>query len=112
MKTRITIRNIAACNIIIPTTQRTKDPLVGLIKPQEEKYFDINHIGAKYVNRLIKTGEVILMAGDLEAAAVISEDEEMDEAKAKAESIGIKVDGRWSVDRIKQEIEAKLADTE
>lgn len=34
----------------------------------------------------------------------------MDELKKQAEELGIKVDGRWSKDRIQEEIDAKLAE--
>lgn len=33
----------------------------------------------------------------------------MSDLKAQAEELGIKVDGRWSEDRLQQEIDAKLA---
>ena len=107
MKTRVTIRNIAACNIIIPPLQG-KSSLEGLIKPQEEKFFDINHVTAKYIQRLIDAGDIVLVVGDLESAKIQSKDEELDEAKERAKSVGIEVDGRWSVERIYQEIDKKM----
>ena len=41
-------------------------------------------------------------------AKIQSKDEELDEAKERAKSVGIEVDGRWSVERIYQEIDKKM----
>jgi len=56
---------------------------------------------SEFVQALAKQGDIILT----EVGEDESENDELDELRAQAEELGVKVDKRWKEDRIQQEID-------
>lgn len=95
--------------------------------PQTARLITINHNGKSYdivpggtgavfvdvpndavktpfVKALIESGELVMVESD----SPVEDDDGLDELRAEAEKLGVKVDKRWKEERIQQEIDKAL----
>lgn len=101
----VTLKNTAVCAFIIPGVGEGSS-LAGLIAPGESLTVDGSIVECDFVQNLVKighlqmTGAALLEKGDEEEP----EGEEIDLLRAEAEDLGISIDKRWGIGRLKEEI--------
>lgn len=100
-----TIKNTATCAILIP---HAGADLEGLIAPGDTIEVSEKSLGTDFVKNLIEIGELELVGSSIQI--VKSDDDEDEEGeelellRTEAEELGINVDKRWGINRLKEEI--------
>jgi hypothetical protein len=101
----VTLKNTAVCAFIIPGVGEGSS-LAGLIAPGESLTVDDSIVECDFVQNLVEighlqmTGAALLEKGDEEEP----EGEEIDLLRAEAEDLGIAIDKRWGIAKIKEAI--------
>lgn len=101
----VTLKNTAVCAFIIPGVGEGSS-LAGLIAPGESLTVDDSIVECDFVQNLVKIGHL-----QMTGAALLEKDgeeepegEEIDLLRAEAEDLGISIDKRWGIGRLKEEI--------
>lgn len=106
------LKNVGARVIIINTQAGGQYYLL----PGNEPAVEVPEckVAAPYIEGLINSGELIALSGSQKDEGAQNEDQpqtdERDEMIAELESLGVKVDKRWSNDRLKTELETALGE--
>ncbi|WPJ56731.1 hypothetical protein RCIP0108_00019 [Klebsiella phage RCIP0108] len=99
----ITVKNISARPFMMPGDE---DVMKRMLAPGDSKEFEVTPAIYSLVSAYQEAGELVVTSGELVNPDSDAEDVTIDELRAEAEELGIKVDARWKKSRLQQEIEA------
>jgi len=102
----ITVKNISARPFMMPGEE---DVMKRMLAPGDSKEFEVTPAIYSLVSAYQEAGELIVTSGELVNPDSDADDVTIDELRAEAEELGIKVDARWKKSRLQQEIEAAKA---
>lgn len=102
----ITVKNISARPFMMPGEE---DVMKRMLAPGDSKEFEVTPAIYSLVSAYQEAGELVVTGGELVNPDSDAEDVSIDELRAEAEELGIKVDARWKKSRLQQEIEAAKA---
>ena len=102
----ITVKNISARPFMIPGNE---DVMKRMLAPGDSKEFEVTPAIYSLVSAYQEAGELVVTSGELVNPDSDADDVTIDELRAEAEELGIKVDARWKKSRLQQEIEAAKA---
>jgi hypothetical protein len=102
----ITVKNISARPFMMPGDE---DVMKRMLAPGDSKEFEVTPAIYSLVSAYQEAGELVVTSGELVNPDSDAEDVSIDELRAEAEELGIKVDARWKKSRLQQEIEAAKA---
>ena len=102
----ITVKNISARPFMMPGEE---DVMERMLAPGDSKEFEVTPAIYSLVSAYQEAGELEIISGELVNPDSDAEDVSIDELRAEAEELGIKVDARWKKSRLQQEIEAAKA---
>lgn len=102
----ITVKNISARPFMMPGEE---DVMKRMLAPGDSKEFEVTPAIYSLVSAYQEAGELVVTGGELVNPDLDAEDVSIDELRAEAEELGIKVDARWKKSRLQQEIEAAKA---
>lgn len=102
----ITVKNISARPFMMPGEE---DVMKRMLAPGDSKEFEVTQAIYSLVSAYQEAGELVVTSGELVNTDSDSDDVTIDELRAEAEEMGIKVDARWKKSRLQQEIEAAKA---
>lgn len=102
----ITVKNISARPFMMPGEE---DVMERMLAPGDSKEFEVTPAIYSLVSAYQEAGELVVISGELVNPDSDAEDVSIDELRAEAEELGIKVDARWKKSRLQQEIEAAKA---
>lgn len=102
----ITVKNISARPFMMPGEE---DVMKRMLAPGDSKEFEVTPAIYSLVSAYQEAGELVVTSGELVNPDSDAEDVTIDELRAEAEELGIKVDARWKKSRLQQEIEAAKA---
>ena len=99
----ITVKNISARPFMMPGEE---DVMKRMLAPGDSKEFEVTPAIYSLVSAYQDAGELVVTSGELVNPDSDADDVSIDELRAEAEELGIKVDARWKKSRLQQEIEA------
>lgn len=99
----ITVKNISARPFMMPGEE---DVMKRMLAPGDSKEFEVTPAIYSLVSAYQEAGELVVTSGELVNPDSDADDVTIDELRAEAEELGIKVDARWKKSRLQQEIEA------
>ena len=99
----ITVKNISARPFMMPGEE---DVMKRMLAPGDSKEFEVTPAIYSLVNAYQEAGELVITSGELVNPDSDADDVSIDELRAEAESLGVVVDKRWKVGRLKLEIES------
>ncbi|WCI99720.1 hypothetical protein [Klebsiella phage BUCT_49532] len=102
----ITVKNISARPFMMPGEE---DVMKRMLAPGDSKEFQVTPAIYSLVSAYQEAGELVVTSGELVNPDSDADDVTIDELRAEAEELGIKVDARWKKSRLQQEIEAAKA---
>ena len=102
----ITVKNISARPFMMPGEE---DVTKRMLAPGDSKEFEVTPAIYSLVSAYQEAGELVVTSGELVNPDSDADDVTIDELRAEAEELGIKVDARWKKSRLQQEIEAAKA---
>lgn len=102
----ITVKNISARPFMMPGEE---DVMKRMLAPGDSKEFKVTPAIYSLVSAYQEAGELVVTSGELTNPDSDADDVSIDELRAEAEELGIKVDARWKKSRLQQEIEAAKA---
>lgn len=102
----ITVKNISARPFMMPGEE---DVMKRMLVPGDSKEFEVTPAIYSLVSAYQEAGELVVTSGELVNPYSDADDVSIDELRAEAEELGIKVDARWKKSRLQQEIEAAKA---
>lgn len=102
----ITVKNISARPFMMPGEE---DVMKRMLAPGDSKEFEVTPAIYSLVSAYQEAGELVITSGELVNPDSDADDVTIDELRAEAEELGIKVDARWKKSRLQQEIEAAKA---
>jgi len=102
----ITVKNISARPFMMPGEE---DVMKRMLAPGDSKEFEVTPAIYSLVSAYQEAGELVVTSGELVNPDSDTDDVTIDELRAEAEELGIKVDARWKKSRLQQEIEAAKA---
>lgn len=102
----ITVKNISARPFMMPGEE---DVMKRMLAPGDSKEFEVTPAIYSLVSAYQEAGELVVTSGELVNPDSDADDVTIDELRAEAEELGIKVDARWKESRLQQEIEAAKA---
>jgi len=102
----ITVKNISARPFMMPGEE---DVMKRMLAPGDSKEFEVTPAIYSLVSAYQEAGELVVTSGELVNPDSDADDVTIDELRAEAEELGIKVDARWKKSRLQQEIEAAKA---
>nr|DAK72452.1 MAG TPA: HeH/LEM domain [Caudoviricetes sp.] len=102
----ITVKNISARPFMMPGDE---DVMKRMLAPGDSKEFEVTPAIYSLVSAYQEAGELVVTSGELVNPDSDADDVTIDELRAEAEELGIKVDARWKKSRLQQEIEAAKA---
>lgn len=102
----ITVKNISARPFMMPGEE---DVMKRMLAPGDSKEFEVTPAIYSLVSAYQEAGELVVTNGELVNPDSDADDVTIDELRAEAEELGIKVDARWKKSRLQQEIEAAKA---
>ena len=102
----ITVKNISARPFMMPGEE---DVMKRMLAPGDSKEFEVTPAIYSLVSTYQEAGELVVTSGELVNPDSDTDDVTIDELRAEAEELGIKVDARWKKSRLQQEIEAAKA---
>ncbi|WPJ52933.1 hypothetical protein [Klebsiella phage vB_KpnM_KpVB3] len=102
----ITVKNISARPFMMPGEE---DVMERMLAPGNSKEFEVTPAIYSLVSAYQEAGELVVTSGELVNPDSDAEDVTIDELRAEAEELGIKVDARWKKSRLQQEIEVAKA---
>lgn len=102
----ITVKNISARPFMKPGEE---DVMERMLAPGNSKEFEVTPAIYSLVSAYQEAGELVVTSGELVNPDSDAEDVTIDELRAEAEELGIKVDARWKKSRLQQEIEVAKA---
>lgn len=102
----ITVKNISARPFMMPGEE---DVMKRMLAPGDSKEFGVTPAIYSLVSAYQEAGELVVTSGELVNPDSDADDVTIDELRAEAEDLGIKVDARWKKSRLQQEIEAAKA---
>ncbi|YP_010684680.1 dimeris T4 recombination endonuclease VII [Klebsiella phage 1611E-K2-1] len=102
----ITVKNISARPFMMPGDE---DVMKRMLAPGDSKEFEVTPAIYSLVSAYQEAGELVVTSGELVNPDSDAEDVTIDELRAEAEELGIKVDARWKKSRLQQEIEVAKA---
>ncbi|QNI20527.1 hypothetical protein KB2_gp050 [Klebsiella phage vB_KleM_KB2] len=102
----ITVKNISARPFMMPGDE---DVMKRMLAPGDSKEFEVTPAIYSLVSAYQEAGELVVTIGELVNPDSDADDVTIDELRAEAEELGIKVDARWKKSRLQQEIEAAKA---
>lgn len=102
----ITVKNISARPFMMPGDE---DVMKRMLAPGDSKEFEVTPAIYSLVTAYQEAGELVVTSGELVNPDSDADDVTIDELRAEAEELGIKVDARWKKSRLQQEIEAAKA---
>lgn len=102
----ITVKNISARPFMMPGEE---DVTERMLAPGDSKEFEVTPAIYSLVSAYQEAGELVVTSGELVNPDSDADDVTIDELRAEAEELGIKVDARWKKSRLQQEIEAAKA---
>ena len=102
----ITVKNISARPFMMPGDE---DVMKRMLAPGDSKEFEVTPAIYSLVSAYQEAGELVVTSGELLNPDSDADDVTIDELRAEAEELGIKVDARWKKSRLQQEIEAAKA---
>lgn len=102
----ITVKNISARPFMMPGEE---DVMKRILAPGDSKEFEVTPAIYSLVSAYQEAGELVVTSGELVNPDSDTDDVTIDELRAEAEELGIKVDARWKKSRLQQEIEAAKA---
>lgn len=102
----ITVKNISARPFMMPGDE---DVMKRMLAPGDSKEFEVTPAIYSLVSAYQEAGELVVTSGELVNPDSDADDVTIDELRAEAEELGIKVDARWKKSRLRQEIEAAKA---
>lgn len=102
----ITVKNISARPFMMPGEE---DVMKRMLAPGDSKEFEVTPAIYSLVSAYQEAGELVVTSGELVNPDSDADDVTVDELRAEAEELGIKVDARWKKSRLQQEIEAAKA---
>ena len=77
-----------------------------MLAPGDSKEFEVTPAIYSLVNAYQEAGELVVTSGELVNPDSDADEVPIDELRAEAESLGVVVDKRWKVGRLKLEIES------
>lgn len=102
----ITVKNISTRPFMMPGEE---DVMKRMLAPGDSKEFEVTPAIYSLVSAYQEAGELVVTSGELVNPDSDADDVTVDELRAEAEELGIKVDARWKKSRLQQEIEAAKA---
>lgn len=102
----ITVKNISARPFMMPGEE---DVMKRMLAPGDSKEFEVTPAIYSLVSAYQEAGELVVTSGELVNPDSDADDVTIDELRAEAEELGVKVDARWKKSRLQQEIEAAKA---
>ena len=102
----ITVKNISTRPFMMPGEE---DVMERMLAPGNSKEFEVTPAIYSLVSAYQEAGELVVTSGELVNPDSDAEDVTIDELRAEAEELGIKVDARWKKSRLQQEIEVAKA---
>lgn len=102
----ITVKNISARPFMMPGEE---DVMKRMLAPGDSNSFEVTPAIYSLVSAYQEAGELVVTGGELVNPDSDADDVTIDELRAEAEELGIKVDARWKKSRLQQEIEAAKA---
>ena len=99
----ITVKNISARPFMMPGEE---DVMKRMLAPGDSKEFEVTPAIYSLVSAYQEAAELVVTSGELVNPDSDADDLTIDELRAEAEELGIKVDARWKKSRLQQEIEA------
>lgn len=102
----ITVKNISARPFMM---QGDEDVMKRMLAPGDSKEFEVTPAIYSLVSAYQEAGELVVTSGELVNPDSDTDDVTIDELRAEAEELSIKVDARWKKSRLQQEIEAAKA---
>lgn len=102
----ITVKNISARPFMMPGDE---DVMKRMLAPGDSKEFEVTPAIYSLVSAYQEASELVVTSGELVNPDSDADDVTIDELRAEAEELGIKVDARWKKSRLQQEIEAAKA---
>lgn len=99
----ITVKNISVRPFMMPGEE---DVMKRMLAPGDSKAFEVTPAIYSLVSAYQDAGELVVTGGELINPEPGTEDVSIEELRAEAEELGIKVDARWKKSRLQQEIEA------
>jgi hypothetical protein len=109
----ITVKNISARPFMMPGDE---DVMKRMLAPGDSKEFEVTPAIYSLVSAyqeagelVVTSGELVVTSGELVNPDSDADDVTIDELRAEAEELGVKVDARWKKSRLQQEIEAAKA---
>jgi hypothetical protein len=102
----ITVKNISARPFMMPGEE---DVMKRMLAPGDSKEFEVTPAIYSLVSAYQEAGELVVTSGELVNPDSDTDDVTIDELRAEAEELGIKIDARWKKSRLQQEIEAAKA---
>jgi hypothetical protein len=86
-----------------------EDVMKRMLAPGDSKEFEVTPAIYSLVTAYQEAGELVVTSGELVNPDSDTDEVSIDELRAEAEELGIKVDARWKKSRLQQEIEAAKA---
>lgn len=102
----ITVKNISARPFMMPGEE---DVMKRMLAPGDSKEFEVTPAIYSLVSAYQEAGEMVVTSGELVNPDSDADEVSIEELRAEAEELGIKVDARWKKSRLQQEIEAAKA---
>lgn len=102
----ITVKNVSLRAFAFPGKGDIHERVVA---PGDSKEFEVTPAIYSLVSAYQEAGELVVTSGELVNPDSDADDVTIDELRAEAEELGIKVDARWKKSRLQQEIEAAKA---
>ena len=102
----ITVKNISARPFMMPGEE---DVMKRMLAPGDSKEFEVTPAIYSLVSAYQEAAELVVTSGELVNPDSDADEVSIDELRAEAEELGIKVDARWKKSRLQQEIEAAKA---
>ena len=102
----ITVKNISARPFMMPGEE---DVMERMLAPGDSKEFEVTPAIYSLVTAYQEAGELVVTSGEQVNPDSDADDVTIDELRADAEELSIKVDARWKKSRLQQEIEAAKA---
>ena len=102
----ITVKNISARPFMMPGEE---DVMKRMLAPGDSKEFEVTPAIYSLVSAYQEAGELVVTSGELVNPDSDADEVSIEELRAEAEELGIKVDARWKKSRLQQEIEAAKA---
>ena len=102
----ITVKNISARPFMMPGEE---DVMKRMLAPGDSKEFEVTPAIYSLVSAYQEAGELVVTSGELVNPESDADEVSIEELRAEADEMGIKVDARWKKSRLQQEIEAAKA---